>query len=257
MYRKYSAFLKVAFLPGPTIRFNIDYANPRKYVVGGVKVEGNTTHSENQIIQVSGLRKGMTVTIPGDDISSVVSRLWLQRYFEDVAVYADSLSASKDSVYLTIALKERPRVSRWGFSGIKSGERKDLQERLNLRRGGEFSEYVEKTSVGIIKRYYDEKGFMNAKVNVDVVKDTVIKNAIRVTFNIDKGKKVKIRTINFIGNEHLSDYKLAKSMKKTKSNKFYNFLKSKKFNAKEYANDKRNLITAFNEAGYKSPETMS
>ena len=236
---------------------DIDYANPRKYVVGGVKVEGNTTHSENQIIQVSGLRKGMTVTIPGDDISSVVSRLWLQRYFEDVAVYADSLSASKDSVYLTIALKERPRVSRWGFSGIKSGERKDLQERLNLRRGGEFSEYVEKTSVGIIKRYYDEKGFMNAKVDVDVVKDTVIKNAIRVTFNIDKGKKVKIRTINFIGNEHLSDYKLAKSMKKTKSNKFYNFLRSKKFNAKEYANDKRNLITAFNEAGYRDARIVS
>ena len=230
---------------------DIDYANPHKYIIGGVTVEGNVTHSSNQIIQVSGLRKGMEITIPGDDISSVVSRLWLQRYFEDVAVYADSLSAAKDSVYLRIALKERPRVSRWSFSGIKSGERKDLQERLNLRRGGEFSEYIEKTSVGIIKRYYDEKGFMNAKVDVRVAKDTVVKNAIRVNFAINKGSKVKIRDINFIGNENLSDYKLAKSMKKTKSRKFYNFFKSKKFNAKEYANDKRNLITAFNEAGYR------
>ena len=230
---------------------DIDYANPHKYIIGGVTVEGNVTHSSNQIIQVSGLRKGMEITIPGDDISSVVSRLWLQRYFEDVAVYADSLSAAKDSVYLRIALKERPRVSRWSFSGIKSGERKDLQERLNLRRGGEFSEYIEKTSIGIIKRYYDEKGFMNAKVDVRVAKDTVVKNAIRVNFAINKGSKVKIRDINFIGNENLSDYKLAKSMKKTKSRKFYNFFKSKKFNAKEYANDKRNLITAFNEAGYR------
>ncbi|MBP5741388.1 MAG: outer membrane protein assembly factor BamA, partial [Bacteroidales bacterium] len=230
---------------------DIDYANPHKYIIGGVTVEGNVTHSSNQIIQVSGLRKGMEITIPGDDISSVVSRLWLQRYFEDVAVYADSLSAAKDSVYLRIALKERPRVSRWSFSGIKSGERKDLQERLNLRRGGEFSEYIEKTSIGIIKRYYDEKGFMNAKVDVRVAKDTVVKNAIRVNFAINKGSKVKIRDINFIGNENLSDYKLAKSMKKTKSRKFYNFFKSKKFNAKEYANDKRNLIKAFNEAGYR------
>ncbi len=49
----------------------------------------------------------------------------------------------------------------------------------------------------------------------------------------------------------MSDYKLAKSMKKTKSAKIYNFFSSKKFNEKEYQNDKKSVISAFNEAGYR------
>ena len=130
----------------------IDYGNPKKYTVGGISVEGNSYFSDNQIIQQTGLRKGMQVTVPGDDLSSVVTRLWAQRYFQDVAVYADSVSVQGDSLFIRIAIQERPRVSRWTFSGIKSGDRKDLEERLSLRRGGEFSDYVEKTSVGIIKR---------------------------------------------------------------------------------------------------------
>ena len=193
----------------------------------------------------------MDVTVPSDDISAVVQRLWLRRYFEDVAVTVDSLSAAGDSAFFTIRIKERPRVSRWSFSGVKSSERKDIEERVNLRRGGEFSEYVEKTTSDIIKRYFAEKGYLLCTVEAQVSKDTIVKNAIRVNFDINKGEKIKVKQINFIGNEDVSDFKLARSMKKTKSNKFYNFFNSKKFNEKEYVNDKKNAISAFNEAGYR------
>ncbi len=234
----------------------IDYNNPRTYVVGGVKVEGNRAFGDNQIIQQSGLHKGMEVTIPGDDMSSIVKRLWMQRYFQDVAVYIDSLSSGQDTVFLRLSIQERPRVSRWTFSGVKSGEKKDLQERLNFKRGGEFSDYVAKTSVDIIKRYYKGKGFLDVKVEPQVSKDTIIRNAIRVNYAVDRGPKIKIKTINFIGNDNVSDFKLAKSMKKTKSAKIYNFFSSKKFNEKEYQNDKKSLISAFNEAGYRDARLL-
>lgn len=228
-----------------------NYGTPQKYTVGNVVVEGNTYFSDNQIIQLSGLYKGAKVTVPGDDITNVLNRLWAQKYFRDVAVTADSVSAAGDSIYLRIAIKERPRVSRWSYSGIKSGERKDIMERLNLRRGGEFSDYVSKTSCDIIVRYFKEKGFSNVKVTPEVQKDTIVRNAIRVNFNIDKGKKTKIKDIDFTGNDHISTYKLYRKMKKTKAKKWYNFFNSKKFNAKEYENDKKNVIEAFNEAGYR------
>ena len=231
--------------------FQVDYNHPRKFKVGGVAVEGNTYYSDQQIVSASGLVKGMDVTVPSDDISAVVQRLWLRRYFEDVAVTVDSLSAAGDSAFFTIRIKERPRVSRWSFSGVKSSERKDIEERVNLRRGGEFSEYVEKTTSDIIKRYFAEKGYLLCTVEAQVSKDTIVKNAIRVNFDINKGEKIKVKQINFIGNEDVSDFKLARSMKKTKSNKFYNFFNSKKFNEKEYVNDKKNAISAFNEAGYR------
>ena len=231
---------------------DVDYSVPKEYIVGGVKVEGNTYLGDEQIIQLSGLRKGMQVTVPSEQVSAIINRLWMQRYFQDVAVYVDSLSAERDSAYFRISITERPRVSAWTYSGVKSGEKKDLQERLSLRRGGEYSEYVAKTSSEIIKRYYKEKGFMNVTVTPEVKKDSMVTNAIRVNFAVDKGKKIKVKDINFIGRpDDISEFKLARSMKKTKSRKIYNFFNSKKFSEKEYPNDKKSLISAFNEAGYR------
>ena len=229
----------------------VDYNHPQKYIVGGVSVKGNSTFTSERIISLTGLEKGMEVTVPGEELSGVVKRLWLQRYFEDVELSVDHLSPGRDSVYLTISIQERPRVSRWTFSGVKSGEQKDLQEWLNLRRGGEFSDYVEKTSKDIIKRYYAEKGFLNCSVEAQVRKDSLIKNAIKVNFAVNRGEKVKIKQINFIGADNIKEYKLAKSMKKTKSARWYNFFNSKKFNSKEYPNDKKGLLSAFNEEGYR------
>ena len=229
----------------------VDYNHPQKYIIAGISVEGNTVFSEQQIVNQTGLHKGMPLTVPSDDVANVIRRLYLQRFFEDVSFELDSLSAGRDSAWFKIRIKERPRVSRWSFSGIKSSERKDIEERLSLRRGGEFSEYVEKTSADIIKRYFAEKGFLLCDVKAEVQRDTVIKNAIRVNFAIDKGEKVRIKTINFVGNEHIKEFKLARSMKKTKSNKIYNFFHSKKFNEKEYQADKKSALSAFNEAGYR------
>ena len=231
----------------------VDYNKPKKYIVGDVGVEGNNYFSPNQIIQQSGLKKGMEVTVPGDDMTLIVKKLWNQRFFEDVAVVIDSIAPASDTAFFKIRIIERPRVSRWSFKGVKSGEEKELRERLNtnVRRGGEFTDYVAKTSIDIIKRYYKEKGFLNVDVKARTERDTVVRSAIRVCYDIDRGEKVKIKKITFNGADHVKEGKLVRSMKKTRDARLMNFFSSKKFNESEYLNDKRSLISAFNEAGYR------
>ena len=229
----------------------VDYNNPKKYIVGGVTLEGNEHVSKEQIIQLTGLQEGMEVTVPSEEMTNIVKRLWAQRYFDDVALAIDSIAPTRDTAYFKISIIERPRVSRWTFSGVKSGEEKELLERLNLRRGGEFSDYVAKTSTDIIKRYYKEKGFYNVNVDVNTKRDTVIRSAIRVQFAVDKGQKVKIKKITFTGADSVKESKLVRSMKKTRDARLQNFFSSKKFQEKEYENDKRALLSAFNEAGFR------
>ena len=77
--------------------FEVDYNNPRKFLLGDITVEGNHYFSAQQVIQQTGLKKGMEVTVPSDDLNAVVDRLYLQRYFEDVALKVDSLSSNRDS----------------------------------------------------------------------------------------------------------------------------------------------------------------
>ncbi|MEF9930936.1 MAG: POTRA domain-containing protein, partial [Bacteroidales bacterium] len=222
--------------------FVTDYDNPKTYVIGGFKVTGINYLREEQVLSITGLKKGDVITVPSDELSAILNRIWVQRYFSDVGFYVDSLSANKDTCILALHLKERPRVSKWDFKGVKSSEKTDLQERLKLRRGSELSDYVIKSSTDIIKKYYKEKGFLKTDVGVIQEIDTVIKNAAKVTFNIDRGPKIKIKTIKFEGIGEIKASKLAGAMKKTKDMRLLNFLKSKKFNEKEYETDKAALI---------------
>jgi len=229
----------------------IDYTKPKTYTVGGITTEGLKSRRADQVLSVLGIHEGDKVQIPGTDVSAALKRIWLQRAFSTVGLYVDSLSASRDTAYLVLRLTERPRVIRWDFKGIRNSDRDELRERLTLKRGGELSDYVISTSTNIIKRYFKEKGFINAKVNVIQQADSIINNAVSVTFDINRGKKVKVRTITYEGNGELSKFKLDRAMKKTKDSKWYNLFSSKKFNEDEYENDKQSLIDAFNEAGYR------
>ena len=228
----------------------VDYNTPKTYVIGDIRVEGTKYLSPERVVSLTGLEKGMEITVPSEEISSVIKRITMQRYFSDVSFNIDSVW-TKDTITLGIHLSERPRVSKWDFSGIRNGEKKDLMERLKLKRGGELSEYGMKSSVDIIKRFFKEKGFLKTDVKVIQQTDTVIKNAVRVTFKITKGPKVKIGRIDIKGNEGSSAWKLQKAMKKTRDKRIGNFFHSKKFNEKEYDNDKDLMLKVLQERGYR------
>ena len=226
----------------------VDYNNPKKYILANVDVKGVQLISKEQILSNTGLAIGDEVEIPGDDLSLIVKRLYMQRAFSNIEIGIDSLR--RDSVYISILLTERPRVMAWDYTGIKKSERSDLDERLKLRRRSELSEAILKSSTDIIKRYYMEKGFLNVKITTSQVADTLIPNAVRVFFNVNRGDKVKIKTINFIGNESVKPMKLRLAMKNTKDKNIINFFSNKKFKEKEYPQDKQSLIEKFQEKGF-------
>ncbi len=234
----------------------VDYGKPQTYVIGGVFVTGNKYLDSGRIRAMADLKPGSIITIPSEEISAKLSAILNQKKFSDVGLYIDSISETRDTVWLRIDVKERPRVSAWLYHGIKKSEQDDLKEKLNLKRGGELSEYVISSSTGVIKNYFKEKGYNNVKVDVTTVEDSLINNAMRVTFNVDKGKKVKVGSITYEGVEGIDKYRLDKSMKKTKDRSWYNLFSSKKFNEQEYPNDKVSLIDAFNERGFRDAKIV-
>lgn len=234
-----------------------DYNSPQQYTVGGIKVTGINYLREEQILSLTGLKEGDKITLPSEEMSSIVKRIWLQKYFSEVGFYIDSITPTKDTCYLELRIKERPRVSKWDFEGVKNGERTDLDERLKLRRGSELSDYIIESSIGIMKKYYKEKGFLKTDIKVHTENDSIVKNAVKVKFIVDKGPKVKVQKISFEGNGDVSEAKLAAAMKKTKDKRLINFFKSKKFNELEYKNDKAAMLSVLNEAGYRDAKIVA
>ena len=235
----------------------VDYNNPKEYTVAGISVTGIKYLNEQQIISYIGIKVGDVVTLPSEDISSLVNMLWTQSFVSDVAMYASVDPSEPDKVYLELAMQERPRVSQWKFTGVKSSERTDITERLKLKRGNTLSDFLISASVDIIKRYYKEKGFLECRVNVTQVNDPNVTNAVQVTFNVKRGEKIKVKKITFEGNTDIPSSKLAAAMKTTKDNRLVNFFKSKKFNEEEYENDKELLIRAMQRYGYRDARIIS
>ncbi len=244
--------------PEPVHRqdITVDFNSPATYVVGGLEISGLKYLSKNQISAVLGLSVGDSVTVPGQEISDALRRIWLQGAASDIGFYIDSIVPTRDTAFFRLELTELPRVLKWDYRGAKKGEKDDLKDRLNLRRGGQLSEYVKESSVDVIKKYYKEKGFLNVDVDILEEPDSIINNAIKVTFDIHKGNKVKIKHITYEGNDEFSKFKLDRSMKKTKDNSWYNFFNSKKFKEDEYDNDKKSLVEAFNEQGYRDARIL-
>ncbi|MDR3236728.1 MAG: outer membrane protein assembly factor BamA [Prevotellaceae bacterium] len=231
------------------VNITFDPAKPKQFVVADITVSGIKYLNPEQILSFIGIVKGDTIMIPNEDLSFALKKLWARRYFSDIALSATKIDG--DKIYLNIQLSELPRVSSGTFKGAKKGEREDLNDKLRIRRGSELSDYLVKVSVDAIKSYYDEKGYRKAEVNVMLENDTVVPNAVKIIFDIKKHEKIKIKKIEFEGNKHVKDRKLRKAMKKTKDKRLWNLFSSKKFNKEEYPKDKENLISAYNEKGYR------
>ena len=222
---------------------------PKRYHIRRIDVHGIQYLDPAIIKSSAGLIEGDSIYLPSDFIPNAISRLWSQRVFSDVQIGAE---IEGDSLDLKVLLKERPRVYNWEFEGISKGKKKDLIEKLKLKRGNALSDYIIDKNEKLIKAYWSEKGFRNTEVSTRIENDSLRPGqAVNVTFEIDRKDKVKIGKINFRGNEQFTDKRLRRTFKKTHQ-KSINFFRGAKLNETDYAEDKDLLIDFYNSRGYRN-----
>lgn len=225
-----------------------DYSSVESYIVGGVSVSGVRFLDTNALVGLSGLRTGQEVTVPGDEISSAVRKLWDQGLFSDVRI--SIIRQVADTVYLDISLQERPRISSIRYNGLKNSEAQDITEKINLPVGSQLTSYLINKSEKIIKDHFIEKGFLNVNVEFVQKDDPSQPNHIMLTIDVDKREKVKIAEITFEGNDNFPEKQLRRKMKNTKK-KNLNFFKASKYIDEKYLEDKESLNKFYNDNGYK------
>ncbi len=231
------------------------YGKSQKYEIGGINVEGVKNYEDYVLIGLSGLTVGERVSLPGDEITEAIKRYWKHGLFSNVSIEADSIVDEK--VYLTIHLTMRPRVSQLNINGVKKSEHDDLQEKIGLVKGNQLTpNMIDKAKI-VIKRYFEEKGFKNAEVDIVQRDDPAQDNQLIVDVNIDKKEKVKVNKIFITGNKNLATKKFHGGffsgglLKKTNEKGFKSLFKAKKFIKEKYEEDKERVIEKYNELGYR------
>ena len=165
-----------------------------------------------------------------------------------------------DKAWLEFDLQQQPRISQVNYLGMKGGEKKDVIERLGLTPGNQMTPNIADRVKIIVQKYFADKGFDKATVEVIQKEDLSKKNEVIVDIVVDKHSKIGVHKIYIDGNEVLSDGKIKGAMKKTNETGFFNFRKwfsQKKFVATDYDEDKNRIIEKYNELGYRDARIVS
>lgn len=192
----------------------LNYNNPQEYEIAEITVTGTETLNTDALLSLSGLRVGDKINLPGDAISSAISKLWKQGIIGDVSIYVTKVEG--DKAYLNIELAERPRLTKINITGVGKTQQNDLKDKVKLIRGRVVTDALVKNTELTVRKYFVEKGFLNTQVRIVPEKDTTATNSVKLNIQIDKKRKVKIDQIEFVGNENLADSRLKSKMKSTK-----------------------------------------
>ena len=228
----------------------IEYANTTpRYEIAEIKVSGASNYDDLTLIGYSGLNVGQTINVPGTVITNAVKKFWKQGLFSQVKILATKIKDGK--VWLTIDLKERPRVSEVNYNGLKKSEKEDLEQRVGITKGNQITPNISDIAKKVIDKYMEEKGFLNVQVTVYQRNDPNKPGYVIVDINVDKKLKTKVHKLYYTGNVALSHNQINRAMKKTNDNNWRNFFRTKKFVREEYEKDKIALIEKYNEIGYR------
>ena len=234
----------------------ISYNTSKMYEIADIKVSGvvNPMYEDITILGFAQLQVGDKIEIPGAEITNAVKRFWRQGLFSDVKIYALKIEGNK--IWLEIKLQERPRISDIVYSGMKKGERQDIEAKIGMVKNLQITPNQRDKAKTIIKKYFDEKGFNKAEISLTEKPDLSKENHVILHIDVVKKNKTKVNKIDIVGNQEVSDGTLEKAMKKTRHKSNFkawlrNFLRSTKYVPESYEEDKENLIAKYNELGYR------
>ena len=231
----------------------MDPAVPLEYEIGGITVSGTRTTDPNAVKLFTGLQVGDKVTIPGERISRAIENLWEQKLFSDISIEAAEIRGR--TIFLHIIVTEKPRLSRFKFEGVTKNEGDKLRDEIQLIRGQQVNDAVVANTRTVIRKYFVEKGFLRTTVDIIQRADTARtapENSDLLIIKVEKGPKVKIKEVEFVGNESVSDRRLRRAMKKTRRKRWYNLFGGSKFISNEFKADKNAVLDVYNEKGYRN-----
>jgi len=253
----YTKLLLLLFLTTSVTFSQTSYEDGKKFVLGGLEVTGLQSYNEQTVKTYTGLRVGQPITVPGEEISAVIKKLWGLELFSDVAMYQTKIEGNK--IFLELNILERPTLSKVTVYGVKKRKVDEIITDTDLKKGKKITESLIANTKGYLENKYKKQGYLNAKVNIATAADTTGTNSESMVVNVKKGDKVKIASIVFEGNDKVKDKRLKRALGKAKirKKKLGAFWQRSKYMKEEFKDGLKNVVDAYAEKGYRDARVLS
>ena len=210
-------------------------------------ISGNERYDKQTIIVYGEINP--QVSYDKNDINNILKNLYSTNFFENVEITFENNN-------LKINIKEFPIISNINIEGEKTNKFKELLlERISSKEKGPFIKDVLEKDISNAKSLYEFLGFNRAEI--DAKFKEISNNQVEIFFFVDKGERLKITEIKFIGDKKIRDKRL-RDVIASEENKFWKFLtRNTILNNKNIELDKRLLSNYYKSIGYYDIKVLS
>lgn len=216
-------------------------------VINRIEVSGNRSVNQSLIVNMSGLAVGSELR--AGTVQEAIKRIYAMNLFSDIQIEG---TEQEDGVKLLIIVKEFPRVREIEISGNRKIKKEDIDEKIDIAAGKVISQVEVKSATEGIKSLYNEKGYLSARIQSELVQ-TETPGQVILSFKIEEGQKVKIKKIYVEGNQAFKESKVRKQMK----NKQDSWWRGGEFDPHQYEEDKEAIIEFYKKEGYLDAQIVS
>lgn len=231
--------------PDPLAALAQDAASAPPTVVE-IEARGNTRVTSEQVLGPSTIRKGAPLE-PGA-VSALIEKLFRTGQYARVDVFSEPVEGG---VRLVVLVEENPVVKEVHYEGEKKVKEKDLGEKVGIKAGDVLTGNALWKAEENLRALYRDKGHLLAKVSSS--SDPADAGSAIVTFRIEEGEKVRVKTVTILGVEHFDPGNVKKVMK-TKED---NWRRSGEFKQEVYDQDLEKVEAFFKDRGYADAEVVS
>ena len=185
------------------------------------------------------------------DIKDEINDSKLNKILKDLyeTDFFKNISLKFDNQILLINVQENPIIENISYQGIKSKKILELLKQVTLIK--QRSSYIEsaiKKDKLKIESVLKSLGYYNSTLDIKVNQSK--NNLVSITYDINLGKKSKIKKITFVGNKIFKDKKLRKIITSSEY-KFWKFISGRKYlNENSVSFDERLLKNFYKNNGY-------
>ena len=216
-------------------------------IVNKLDIIGNKRISQETIKVYGEIEIGKNYT--NSDLNEILKKLFDTNFFEDINV---NLSNGN----LIVEVKEYPYIFSVDINGEKSNTiKKEILNKLELQPQESFIQNKLVEDINLIKKLYNSLGYNFIEIKSKIEK--IDENRVSILYDIDKGKKTYITSIEFTGDKKINEKRL-RDIIVSEEHKFWKFLSKNTF--LKFSNvelDKRLLLNYYKSLGYYDVQVLS
>ena len=210
-------------------------------IINDIKVDGNKRISKESIIVFGGI--DFNKNYNDDDLNIILKNIYETNFFKEI-------NLKVNNSILEVSVIENPIIENLQINGIKSKNLTELLfDKIKLKNRSSYIESSFLSDLNLIKNIIKNSGYYFAEIKTSSILNEE-QNSIRLSYDIDLGKRAKIQEVQFIGDKKIKDRKL-KNIITTEESKFWKFISQSIYlNYERIELDKRLLTNFYKNSGY-------